>query len=89
MATATQEKSEFEALGHPVPERRIEAGYKLVKDTFGLDSLTAMSIIKTAARAIERDNTIQIIGENSHLSEDMRKIDLTGRYRLLAVLLTN
>lgn len=83
------ELSEFAALGHPVPDRRIEAGYRLIKDVFGLDSLTAMSIVKSAARAIERDETIQIIGENSHLTEDMRRIDLTGRYRLLAVLLTN
>lgn len=81
-------KSGLDALGHKVPDHRIEAGYELVKDVFGLDSLTAMSITKSAAMAIERDDTIQIIGENSHLTEAMRKIDLTGRYRLLAVMLT-
>jgi hypothetical protein len=82
-------ESGFNAMGKPVPENRLTAAYKTVKEICPeFDTELAMSIVGKAKECVERDEPYRLIGATSDLNEDLAKLDLTGRYRLLAVLLT-
>jgi hypothetical protein len=72
----------FNAFGKPVSfERRLIADKHLV--AMGItDTNIRFATIQAMANAIERDNPYQA------MSEGMRAVDLTGVYRLLAVLCT-
>lgn len=47
------------------------------------------SIVMKCVRLIENDKCVSIVGDVSNLDKDISKLDLTARYRLLAVLLTD
>jgi len=81
--------SEFDAFGLPVPSHRKQAAYKWLKDEIGFSTKLSQSIIGKAAHFVEKDETVHIIGDVTSLDEDLRNLDLTGRYRLLSMLVTN
>ena len=70
----------FNAFGKPVSfERRLRADEHLV--AMGVtDANIRFATIQAMANAVEKDNPYHAI------SEGMRTVDLTGTYRLLAVL---
>lgn len=72
----------FNAFGKPVPiSRRLKADEHLI--SMGVtDTNIRFATIQAMSNAIERDNPYQA------MSEGMRAVDLTGTYRLLAVLCT-
>ncbi len=85
----------FDGFGHPVPEQRLQKGYETAKillwtaeqSEFSLKELS-ISIVRIFANAIERDQPFRLLGPSPR-EETIGKLDLTGRYRLLAVLLTD
>lgn len=84
-----EQKSGFDAMGHPVSTNRKTNAYRMIKEICPeFDTELAMSVVGKAANFVERDNPYAIIGAMSDLDTDLAKIDLTGRYRLLATLLT-
>ena len=80
----------FKGFGNPVPSNRTSKAYKTVKEILpGASSELAYSIVSKSAEYIRKDEPFKIIGAVEGLDEDLKKIDVTGRYRLLAVLLTD
>ena len=73
--------SGFGAMGKPVPFYRREAGYQTCRD-LGLESEGAFSAVNGMAEALKRDQPYEA------MAAGMRYLDLTGTYRLMAVLLT-
>lgn len=74
--------AEFSAFGHPVPTGRQVAALDTAVEGIGIDPLLADPVIRTAARYVERD-------EPGNALLVLRNItDLTGAYRLLAVMCT-
>lgn len=72
----------FNAMGKPVSFARRQAGYDHCKD-MGLKSHDdRMAVVNAVANKLERDQPYEA------MSEGMRYLDLTGTYRLMAVLLT-
>jgi hypothetical protein len=67
------------AFGHPVPYYRREAGMQHCK-AMGLDTNKAVATIDRMSEAIRRDEPYQA------MQAGMAHLDLTGTYRLLAVL---
>lgn len=72
----------FEAFGHPVPDHRLEEAYRQAR-AMGMNASSAMEVVGKAVRAIESDQPYRILG-----TTDVGGLDLTGRYRLVAVLCT-
>jgi len=77
----TDQNSGFNAMGKPVPYYRREAGYRHCKD-MGLGSDESFAAVNGMSEALERDNP------HGALGAAMKYLDLTGAYRLMAVLLT-
>ena len=75
------ENSGFNAMGKPVPFYRREAGYQHCKQ-MGLGSDGSFAAVGGMSEALERDEPHNAIGAG------MKYLDLTGAYRLMAVLLT-
>jgi hypothetical protein len=75
-------QSEFEALGHEVPNFRREAGNTHLKEMGFTNADQRFTIVQTMAGHIERDNPHMAL-------EDALKqgVDATGCYRLMSVLL--
>jgi hypothetical protein len=71
----------FAALGKPVPFWRQGAGYEHAK-AMGLDSGRAFEIVGIFADKIKRDEP------HAALEAGLKYLDVTGIYRLLAVMLT-
>ena len=71
----------FDAMGKKVPFYRQEAGYKTCKE-IGLDTDEAHAAVSSMAEALSRDEPYNA------LNAGMVYLDLTGTYRLMAVLLT-
>jgi hypothetical protein len=74
--------TEFNGFGKPVSMERRSAGYAACKE-MGLDSEASWECVGYVAEAIERDDPYRAIGKS------MKFIDLTGAYRLMAVMLTD
>lgn len=72
--------SEFQAMGKPIPAFRRQAAYEACKD-MGLDSAQAMHCVNGVVEQLERDQPYEA------QAAGMRFLDLTGTYRLFAVLL--
>ncbi len=72
----------FEAFGKPVPYYRREAAMEHCRDMGLTDTNKAMATIDRMSQAIERDEPYQA------MEAGMVHLDLTGTYRLLAVLCT-
>lgn len=73
--------SEFNAMGKPIPHHRRSNAYETAK-AMGLDSSQAMAVVTGMAEQLSRDKPFeaQKVG--------LEHLDLTGTYRLMAVLLT-
>lgn len=83
-------ESGFSAIGKAIPSHRLSNAYKTVKEILpNISTEIAMSIIGKAASHIEHDDCNALIGLVYSLDNDLKLIDVTGRYRLMAVLLTN
>ncbi len=71
----------FAAMGKPVPFWRRQAGYETCR-AMGLTSENAYSAVGVMSEQLERDQPYDA------MEKGMEYIDLTGTYRLMAVLLT-
>lgn len=71
----------FDAMGKPIPSYRRQAAYAHCKD-MGLDAEASWSAVSGMADQLERDKPYEA------MEAGMRWLDLTGTYRLMAVLLT-
>lgn len=76
-------KSEFEALGLPVPFFRRSNGIKHLRDMGFTDREQMDSIVGKMSAAIERDDSHEALEVAMRLG-----VDATGCYRMLSVLLT-
>ena len=79
---AEQELSGMNALGHPVPDYRKHNGYMEGK-SMGLSSARSMECVSSMCEAIRRDMPYEAI------QAGMKHLDLTGTYRMLAVLMVS
>ena len=70
----------FAAMGQPVPIFRKQAGYQTCRQ-IGLDTEAAWSAVNGMAEKLERDDPY------GAMQAGMVWLDLTGTYRLMAVLL--
>ena len=71
----------FDAIGKPVPEKRRDAAYQWLR-SINVEREKAWSTVEMMAEHIQRDHPHEAM-------EAARKaVDLTGAYRLLALLLT-
>lgn len=83
-------ESGFQAIGKPIPAHRLTNAYNMVKEILpDISTETAMSIVGKAAGHLERDEPNEVIGKVFGLETDLDLIDLTGRYMLMATLLTD
>ena len=71
----------FDAMGKPIPFYRRQAGYDTCLE-MGLKSEAAYSAVSGMSEMLERDQPYEA------MAAGMKYIDLTGTYRLMAVLLT-
>lgn len=73
----------FDAMGKPVPQYRRQAGYDTCKD-MGLNRAEdRWSVVNGMAEQLERDKP------HEAMEIGMKYLDLTGTYRLMAVLCTS
>lgn len=70
----------FDAFGKPVSTERQVAALDCAADDLGADPLLADPVIQDAAKYIERDEAAKALLALRNI------VDLTGAYRLLAVL---
>lgn len=70
-------------IGKPIPFERRDEAYRTCREDFGMSAENSMSCVSSCAAALERDRP------HDAMSQAMRYIDLTGTYRLFAVLLTH
>jgi hypothetical protein len=97
-------QSGFNAMGQPVPGNRLQKGYLTVKEILSCDNEIAWGIANRVKHYIERDMCSYVIGHPSTGEALKRKVfekgtddpdeliamvDLTGRYRILAEMLTD
>lgn len=73
--------SAFGMMGKPLSPKARQAGYDTCKE-MGLDSDRAMGCVNGVCEQLERDQPYEA------QSVGMRYVDLTGWYRLVAVILT-
>lgn len=71
----------FNAMGKPIPPGARQAGFDDCKE-MGLDSARSWECVSAVAEQLERDKPYEAQGAA------MKFLDLTGSYRLMAVLLT-
>ena len=83
-------KTGLNALGMQVPENRLYNGYEAIKKMMpNTDIESRYAIVFKCARFIKNDEPARIIAPTLTVDKDLAKLDLTGRYRLLATLLTD
>lgn len=81
--------SGWESFGKSIPASRMTCAYETLKEMIPtLETEVAFSIIGKMATHVEKDRPFQIIGAIEGLDKDLALVDLTGRYRLLAILLS-
>jgi hypothetical protein len=98
----TSVRSGYEAMGLPVPAHRLSAAYRHVKAMVpGISTEEAMSLVGRVADRLERDDPYGALREAteaaiskpvssatpSYTPRPGVRLDVTGGYRLLAVLL--
>ena len=72
----------LDALGHRVPASRTSAAYRWLRSSIGLSRQDAFSLSQSAAHKVAKDDPHGVFVSCDGL------IDLTGAYRLLAILCT-
>ena len=78
------------ALGHPVPFKRQDKAYRTVQKMMpNIDKKTAYGIVSYCSEQIMRDKPFEIVGRVEPAHKGLARLDLTGRYRLLAELCTD
>lgn len=70
------------AFGRPVPTGRQVAALDCAVEVFGIDQFLADPVIRRAAQYVERDEPDKALTALQNI------VDLTGAYRLLAVMCT-
>lgn len=91
----TKEKAEkypsgYAAMGHRVPPHRLSNAYKTIKEIIpNISTEDAMTVVGKMANCVERDDPYGALLDHSDGYATARPIDLTGSYRLLAVLCTD
>ena len=80
--TVEPEMYGLNALGKPVLEDRMDTAYKTCK-AMGVSTPRAFECVSAMAEAIKRDNPY------GAMEAGMKFVDLTGTYRLLAVLMAS
>lgn len=89
--TMSKKNSGFNAMGKPIPAKSRAAAYRAYKEMVPeATKEQAMHAVSVAANALERDDPFRVIGTTGpHIDDDKSiKLDLTGRYRLVATLLS-
>lgn len=81
MSVIKDSDSGFSAMGKPISEHRRQAAYDMCKEV-GLNTENRYSAVGEVANALERDKPYEA------MQLGMKYLDLTGVYRLMAVLLT-
>lgn len=71
----------FNAMGKPISHKRRQTAYNTCRE-IGFDKETAASIVNTIADSLERDEPFDAI------ERGLKNVDITGVYRIIAVLLT-
>lgn len=71
----------FDAMGKPIPYYRQQAGYEHCKQ-MGLDSERSFSVVGIMSEKLARDEP------HAGMEAALKYLDVTGVYRLMAVLLT-
>lgn len=85
----TNEEDFYDRIGEPVPLNRVNKASVVLKSMMPNESnLFYITFIRKCVNSIERNQVHNIIG-NHCIDEDMARLDLTGRYRMLAELLTD
>lgn len=69
----------------------MDAAYQMIKKVIapGMDNELCYSIVAKMAGFIQADTPFKALGEVDTLDDDLNQIDLTGRYMLMAALLTD
>lgn len=70
----------FNAMGKPIPPKARQAAFDDCKE-MGLDGSRAWECVNTTSEQLERDKPYEALGAA------MKFLDLTGSYRVMAVLL--
>lgn len=79
----------FDAMGREVPSERVAEAYRHAKE-MGLNTEDAFTVVGYMADAIERDDPYRALLDGSAgFKKQIVPLDLTGRYRLMAVLCTD
>lgn len=82
--------TEFNAMGIPVPSNRLDKGQAMIRQILpNATSEDVFAIVGKFSNAIRNDNTYSLVGAVETLDEDLDKIDVTGRYMILASMLTD
>jgi hypothetical protein len=76
------ELSGFNNMGKPIPTDRRQAAYEHCKE-MGLNAARSWECVNGVAEQLERDKPYEA------QAAGMKHLDLTGTYRLMAVLLTS
>lgn len=76
------EMTAFNAMGKPIPESRRQRAYEHCQ-AMGLSKARAIECTNGMAEQLERDQPYEA------QAAGMRHLDLTGTYRIIAVLLTD
>ena len=83
-------KTGWQAFGNEVPQNRLIAGFEVVREIAPeLSTEECFAIVGKTANHIRHDSPYNIVGAVECLDEDLNRIDLIGRYRLLATMLTD
>ncbi len=74
----------FAAMGKPIPDFRRDEAYRTCRQEFEMNSSKAMGTVAGMAEMLERDKPYEALGCGMKYG-----VDLTGSYRLMAVLLVH
>lgn len=72
----------FANMGKPIPNTRRDRAYQWAKDDAGVEREKAWNMVQLVSTQLERDHP------HEGLKEACKTVDLTGAYRLFAILLT-
>lgn len=81
-APETSDSDGFNAMGRPIPYYRQQAAYETCKAMGMTDRNEMTACVGAMSEALERDEPY------AAMEAGMKYVDLTGTYRLMAVLLT-